>query len=100
VEALRSGREDELTDDERLLAGFIRDVVSGTVDDETFAVMRERLGRRGVIEYTGFILWLQWIIRMMQAVGVEDPSDEEMDSVVRGLQDGSVEIPDFRRRLG
>lgn len=100
VEALRSGREEELTDDERLLARYIRQVVSGTVDDETFATMRERLGTRGLVEYTGFILWLQWIMRMMQALGVQDPSDEEIDALIARMREGALPAADFRKRLG
>lgn len=100
IEALRYGQEEDLNDDERMLVRFIRQVVSGTVDDETFAAMRERLGSRGIVEYAGFILWLQWIIRMMQMLGVHNPPDEEIDAIVRGLRDGSVPVPNFRERLG
>jgi hypothetical protein len=100
IEALRYGREEELTEDERLLARYIRQVVSGTVDDATFAAMRERLGARGLVEYTGFILWLQWIMRMMQALDTANPSDEEIDAIIEGLKDGNVAVPDFRERLG
>ena len=39
VEALRYGHEEDLNDDERLLVGYIRQVVTGTVDDETFAAL-------------------------------------------------------------
>lgn len=100
VQAFRSGHEEDLNDEERLLARYIRQVVSGTVDDGTFEAMRQRLGERGVVEYTGFILWLQWIIRMMQALGVNDPPDAEVDEVIRGLRDGTVPAADFRIRLG
>jgi hypothetical protein len=100
IEALRYGHEEDLSDDERLLARYIRAVVSGTVDDETFAAINERLGPQGVIEYTGFILWLSWIIRMMQALRTPNPADEEIDAVIAGLKDGSVEVPDYRERIG
>ena len=100
VEALRYGHEEDLNDDERLLVGYIRQVVTGTVDHETFAAMRERLGARGVVEYTGFILWLQWIIRMMQVLDVDNPPDEKIDGTIAGIKDGSVVLPDFRQRLG
>jgi hypothetical protein len=99
VEALRFGHEEDLNDDERLLARYIRQAVSGKVDDETFLAMEGRLGARGIVEYTGFVLWLQWIIRMKQALGVRSPSDEQIDAIVRGLRDGSTTIPDFRQRL-
>jgi hypothetical protein len=99
IEALRFGREEELDEGEQLLARFIRQAVSGTVDDETFASMRELMGDRGVVEYAGFVLWLQWIIRMMQLLGVDDPADEQIDALITGMRDGSVAVPDFRQRL-
>ncbi len=100
IEALRYGHEEDLNDDERLLARYIRQVVSGTVDDETFGAMHERLGAHGIVDYTAFILWLQWIIRMMQVLDVDNPSDEDIDAIVAGLRDGSVEIPNFGEGLG
>jgi hypothetical protein len=99
IEALRAGDDDALTDDERLLARFIRATVVGTVDDELFAAMRDRLGARGVVEYTGFILWLQWIIRMMQALGCHDPEDAEVAELIEGIKSGAVAVPDFRERI-
>jgi hypothetical protein len=100
VEALHYGREEELNEDEQLLARYIRQLVTGTVDDETFAAMKERLGARGVVEYSGFVLWLQWIIRMMQMIGVNDPPDAEIQAIIAGLKEGSIEVPDYRKRLG
>jgi hypothetical protein len=96
IEALRYGHEDDLSEDERLLADFIRQVVSGTVEDATWAAMESRLGTRGLVEYTAFILWLQWIMRMMQALGTRDPSDAEIDAMIRDFRDGSRELPDWR----
>ena len=69
IKALRYGREEELNDDERLLAKYVRQVISGTVDDETWELMKAPMGERGVIEYTAFILWLNWLVRMMQVKG-------------------------------
>lgn len=100
VEALHYGREEELNEDEQLLARYIRQLVSGTVDDATFASMQQRLGDRGLVEYSGFVLWLQWIIRMMQMIGVNDPSDAEVETIIEGLKEGSIEIPDYRKRIG
>lgn len=99
IDALLSGREDELTEDETLLAGYVRATVAGTVDDALFAAMRERLGPRGLVEYTGFILWLQWIIRMMQALGCHDPADAEIRALVDGIKNGSITVPNFRDRI-
>jgi hypothetical protein len=62
--------------------------------------MKERLGARGVVEYSGFVLWLGWIIRMMQMIGVTDPPDADIEKIIDGLKDGSIEVPNFRERLG
>ena len=100
IEAIRYGHEEDLTEDEALLVRYVRQLVSGTVEDATFAAMRDRLGDRGLVEYSGFILWLNWIIRMMQMLDVDNPSDEKIDGIIAGLRDGSVAVPDFRQRLG
>jgi hypothetical protein len=100
IEALRYGHEEDLTDDEKLLARYIRAVVSGTVDDELWDAMIERMGPRALVEYSGFILWLQWIMRMMQLLETSDPPDEEIDALIAGLKDGSIETANFRERLG
>lgn len=99
VEALRYGHEENLHDEERLLARFIRQLVSGTVEDQTVHAMTELMGKRGVIEYAGFVLWLGWIMRMMQLIDVEAPSDEEVDKMIADLKSGTIPVPDFRERL-
>jgi hypothetical protein len=99
IEALRYGHEEDLTPDERQLATYIRQVVSGTVDDQTFDGMERRMGTRGVVEYTAFILWLQWIMRMMQALQTGDPPDEEIDQLIRDLKTGANQVPDYRVRI-
>lgn len=100
IEALRYGHEEDLNDDERLLARYIRAVVSGSVDDELFETMKQRLGARGVVDYTAFIMWLSWIMRMMQFLRTSDPPEAEIDGLIAGLKDGSVKVPDYRERLG
>jgi truncated hemoglobin YjbI len=99
IEALRYGHEADLTDEERRLATYIRQVVSGTVTDESYQWIEKRMGTRGLVEYTAFILWLQWIMRMMQALNTGDPPDKEIDEMIRSLKTGAVEVPDYRVRI-
>jgi truncated hemoglobin YjbI len=99
IEAIRYGHEEDLTDDEKQLATFIRQAVSGTVTDESWDGMEKRMGTRGVVEYTGFILWLQWIMRMMQALKVNDPSEEEIDKLIADLKADKSKVPDYRVRI-
>jgi hypothetical protein len=91
IEALRHGALDKLNEDERLLDSYIRKTVRGTMDNETFGRMQERLGTRGLVEYTGFILWLQWIMRMMQTLDTGTLTDEEVDDLIRQARELSVE---------
>ena len=98
--ALREGREEDLTEDEQLLARYVRQVVDGGVTDETFRAIRDRLGSdRGVLEYTLFIGVLQLTMRMMQALGVRDVPDEEFDAMLRSFLDGTRPLPDPSARL-
>jgi hypothetical protein len=99
IEALRAGAEDALTDDERLLAAYIRAVCTGAVSDELYARMEERLGRRGTVEYTIFIAFLQMTIRLHQAFGAPELSDEEVETMLSEFRDGTRELPDIAVRL-
>jgi hypothetical protein len=99
IEALRHGREDELTEDERLLADYTRQVVSGQVTDELFARIEARLGRRGAVEYTIVIAFLQMTIRLFQAFGIPGMTGEEVDEMLREFRDGRRELPDASVRF-
>jgi hypothetical protein len=99
IEALRAGRDEDLDDDERLLATYIRQVVDGTVTDETWDAMEARLGVRGLVEYTIFVAFLQLIMRLYQAFGLEDPPNDEIDELIREFRDGARQLPDYRERI-
>ena len=68
------------------LTTYIRQVVDGQVDDVTYAAMEGRLGTRGLFEYTGFILWLHWTIRMEQWVKLPAPTDAEVEELIAALR--------------
>jgi hypothetical protein len=100
IRALRTGHEDDLSEDEHLLARYVRAVVGGTMTDELYGAMVERLGPRGTVEYTIFIAFLQLTIRLWQAFGMDDPSDEDIARLIDELEGGTRAIPDFRDRIG
>lgn len=100
IEAIRKGHEEDLTDDEKQLADFIRRVVGGLVDKESWEAMETKLGERGVVEYAIFILFLQLTIRLMQAVGCESISDEDLDTMIAEFKAGNREADAFRKRIG
>jgi hypothetical protein len=94
IEALMDGREENLTDDERLLATYIRQVVSGAVTDDTYERMEQRMGKRGTVDYTIFIMVLTLTIRLAQAFGIPAPSDAEVRDLVQEFRDGKRELPE------
>jgi hypothetical protein len=96
VDALREGREENLNDDERQLATYIRQVVSGTVTDESYAEMEKRLGVRGAVEYTVFVAFLNLVMRLFQAFDISGPTQADVDELIQGFRDGTRELPDHR----
>lgn len=99
IEALRRGDDTTLTDDERLLARYIREVVSGTVSDDDWNAMLARLGTRGLVEYTVFICFLQLIIRLMQALQTSAPSQAAIDELIARLKADRDLVPDVHDHL-
>jgi hypothetical protein len=95
IEALWEEREEDLSDDEQLLTRYVRQVASGTVDDPTWESMTERLGDRGLIEYTMFICHLQRVLRLFQAFGIPSPKLDEIKRMNRELREGTRTIPDY-----
>jgi hypothetical protein len=93
IEAIRAGREDEvLTDEEKLLARFIRGVMARTLDDETWDGMVARMGQRGAIEYAIFIAFLQLILTLYHAFGLPPDADVDVQDVIDRFKAGE-ELP-------
>lgn len=93
IEAIRAGREDEvLTDDEKLLARFIRGVVARNLDDATWDSVEQRMGKRGVIEYAIFVALLQLILTLYHAFGLPLDLDEDVQNVIDRFKAGE-ELP-------
>jgi hypothetical protein len=93
IEAIRSGREGGvLTDDEKLLARFIRGVVSRTLDDDTWDALEAQIGERGTIEYAIFVAFLQLILTLYHAFGLPPDSEEEVQGVIDRFKAGE-ELP-------
>jgi hypothetical protein len=100
IEALRHGRDEELTEEELLIATFVRQVSTMSMTDETWNSMEERIGERGVVELMIFTGLLNMILRMQSALGMPVASDAEMDELIRELKNGSREIGEFVDRSG
>jgi len=99
IEALRYGHEEDLNEDETFLAEYIRAVVGGELTEERLDRMVARLGQRGAVEYTLFITFLQMTMRNIQAMTAREPTDDEIDRMIREFKDGTRPLPDFRERI-
>src|ERR1700760_3243674 len=66
IKALRYGHEEDLTEDEAFLAAFVRGCVNGTMTDELWDRVGERLGLKGTVEYALFTNFLLMTIRNIQ----------------------------------
>jgi hypothetical protein len=80
MKAIRDGRDDDLTEDERFLVSYLRASVHGQVTEELWDQLVERNGPRGAIEYTCFANYLMMTIRNIQAI--VGPSMERTDEEV------------------
>lgn len=98
--AIWEGHEEDLTPEERQIAGYARAVVAGTVTDPMHQAMVDRLGDRGALEFTIFIGFLLMTFRLWQAVGVPDPDDSEMGRLINDLVTGRVDLPAPDARIG
>jgi hypothetical protein len=83
IEALYAGRDEDLTEHEAALATFIRQVIDGTVTDSAFDDMQQRLGTRGLVEYTYYITMIWTVMRQVQAFGTREPTDADVLDAVR-----------------
>jgi alkylhydroperoxidase family enzyme len=92
IDAIRSGSDAQLTDDERALATYIRQVVDGTVDEATSDKVEARLGRRGLVHYTVCITVVAMAIRQQQAFGLGGWSDSEIETILSEYRSGRRSI--------
>ncbi|MFC8663052.1 hypothetical protein [Streptomyces sp. NPDC057199] len=94
IKALREGNEELFSPGERLVAEYVRQVYHGRVSDETYAAVEERMGVRGAVEFTGWILFLHLTIRLIEAVtGGAGPDDETLMARIKAFADGSIPLP-------
>jgi hypothetical protein len=100
IEALQNGRDEDLTEDELLLATFVRQVTQLEMTDETWERMEARLGERGTVEYMIFTGLLNMILRMQSALGVPEASDEEIQQVIDDVKAGRKPAGEFVDRSG
>ncbi len=90
-------RDDELTETERRRAEFIRAVIRGTMTSDLYKSVEQELGVRATVELTAFTGHLLKTMRLMQAWGIPDITQEQLDEFVSAIVEGRVELPDKPR---
>jgi hypothetical protein len=94
IEALRDGREEALTEDERRQVRYVRAVAGGGVDDALWDELVDRFGSvRGAIEYSLLVLILQLHLRMHQVLDVPGIDRGELDELLAGIRTGTFPLP-------
>jgi hypothetical protein len=100
IQALFDNRDEDLNDDERFLAVFVRQVVDGDLSDENWDRMEKRLGARGAAEYVIFITVLLETMRQMQAFKQPEMSNDEVQRMLADFREGRRKPPeDWRDRI-
>jgi hypothetical protein len=89
-----------LTEDERQLVNYAREFVAGAVTDDSYGRMRDRFGERGTVEFNVLLGFLLMTIRLWQALGVPEPTAEEVDELLRAVETGTLPLPDADARIG
>jgi hypothetical protein len=96
IEALRDGREHRLDDDTRFVVQFIRAVADGSLSDEQWNRMEERLGsERGTFDYCVLILTLQFHLRMHHVLAVPAMPPEAFDELLDELRTGRYDFGSY-----
>jgi hypothetical protein len=86
--ALRDRDDAALLPKERELAGFVRAVLDGSVDEAGWARMRERLGTRRAIETASYALLDFFVCRLESAFGLQDATERELDALLEEARGG------------
>jgi len=103
LEALRDGREEDLTDDERQQTEFTRAVRDGKVSAKIWSRMVARLGsERGAIEFAFFVLLVNFNHLMASAMGIPDMTQKELEAMFVGFRenDPKTSYHDYARIYG
>jgi len=102
IEALWGDDLDALTADERQYVSFARQVIAGSVDDESWAREVELVGsERGVMELTILYLYLAMLVRAGQVFGLEPDLDAgQLRELLDGLRAGTwplIDVGEYSR---
>lgn len=95
IKALWEGRDWDLNREELMLTIYIRQVVNGTVTQQSYDAIEDLLGVRGVVEYSAWICHLQTTARLMSAHNPDMFRDIRgaIEERLKAIMDGTAELP-------
>ena len=95
MKALWEGRDWDLNREELMLTIYIRQVVNGTVTQQSYDAIEDLLGVRGVVEYSAWICHLQTTARLMSAHNPDMFRDIRgaIEERLKAIMDGTAELP-------
>jgi alkylhydroperoxidase/carboxymuconolactone decarboxylase family protein YurZ len=95
--ALIQDRDGDLTEAEHRKAQFIRSVIRGTMNGELYKSVEREIGVRAAVELTAFSGHLLKTTRLMQAWGIPDITQQQLEEFVQAIVDGRVKLPERPR---
>lgn len=100
VYAVLEHREDDLTDDERMLAQYIRRLADGALEASDWAYVQQKYGTRGAVEFSAWIAHLITTIRLIQAfLANHSDSNEVLAARLRKFLADGEPLPDPKARV-
>lgn len=92
IEAIADGREEDLTEEERLQVDFIRAVRDMTMTDDLWDRMVARLGSaRGATYFAYFVCYLRFGQQMMQVFGSPTMPMSEWREFLQAIKTGDID---------
>ncbi|HEY8155488.1 MAG TPA: hypothetical protein VII72_15285 [Myxococcota bacterium] len=80
IQSLRNHDDGALLPEQRELAEFVRGVLTGSVDEQRWAKLQDRLGARRMIETASYALLNFFFCRLESALGLTDATEDELDT--------------------
>ena len=100
VFAVLEHRESDLTEDERMLAQYIRRLADGALEASDWDYVQHKFGTRGAVEFSAWIAHLITTIRLIQAfMSNHSDSNEALVERLRNFLANGEPLPDPKARV-
>jgi hypothetical protein len=97
MRAVWRGEFDLIPPADRQLVDFIVAVCDGNVSQPMWNRMEDRMGRKGAVEFTGYVCYKLMSNRSQQALGVREPAYADLERFFDALCANEIPLPDPQR---